>query len=150
MPRPALAILAALLLAAGCGPAPPRPPGAAALYGLEWSKDWPGGIPRWRAEARDVLGPDVIVFDCHGGYDAAGTWSAFPDEGRPVPMADVARGLKLLYPGRPILLVTCNKRGHTLGVPGVHYAKRLVACNPHVGLPGWALSIDDFVTDPNP
>jgi hypothetical protein len=107
-----------------------------------------GGDPFWRVEIDKHLppgSPPPVLFSCHGGY-RKGVWCAVPDEGDPIPMRVVAASLKGMFPDRPIFLLSCNEKGHALGVPGVHYAKKLVATYPYVG---WWMAdrFGEFVVD---
>ncbi len=140
--RTAVALLVLLLASCTAG----TQPGPA---DVRWDPMVPGSLPTWRAAAEARFGPDVVLFDTHGGYRPDGTWVAVPKVGRSVPMADVARALKLLYPDRPVVLLPCNSRGATLGVPGVYYARRKVSM--FHGVPSApTYRIDDFRCDPPP
>jgi len=115
--------------------------------------------PFWRAEIKRGLhwrrgDPEPFLFIGHGGDDADGVWCAWPDEGLsdgPLPLAEVARGLAGSHPGRPVFILSCNKNGRRLGVPGVYYARRVVRCIPYSDTTGTkADQFEELGTDERP
>lgn len=88
---------------------------------VTWSANLRHAEPLWRAEAAKRIAGRPVMLIVHGG-DRDGRWVAVPDRGPVMPMDGVARLLKDLFPGRPVVILSCNPGGHQLRKPGVWYA----------------------------
>ncbi len=117
-----------LILLAGCttqrfAEVPPTP--QVSLICLD--RNQVENVRRWESEACKRLTNPVVVF-CHGA--GAFVWTMYPDNGPPIPVEAAAWLLHSIYPGRDILLITCNASGKSLDVPRVWYADTIVWCKP--------------------
>lgn len=116
-----------LLVFAGCTHAPSPPPAGYVC----WSDDLAAYVPMWQHEAEQRF-VDPVVFICHGG-DFHGHWGFYADHpNRTVFAEPVIQTLCSAYPGRPIVVVSCNEEGYSLRAPrhGVYYATKLVYMFP--------------------
>lgn len=89
-------------------------------------------VAQWRIEVARKY-PDAVIIVCHGD-DEDGHWVFCPDEAvmvgpigivTPLPRFSVEEGIKSVqkqFPGRTIVLITCNPGHYHLTVPGVVYA----------------------------
>lgn len=141
-PRLLLVILPLLLLsgAASASPAATQPSRPASEIGqggrvdvIVLSHEMDGSaVEEWKAEALRRFEDPVIVL-CHGGpMIGSDQWSIYPDApSAPMPVETLARLLRTAFPGRPIVLMSCNALGSELhGLPGVYYAKHEVWIHP--------------------
>jgi hypothetical protein len=78
----------------------------------------------WRTEVQRRY-PDAVMVVCHG-TDYNGKWCAAPMiDGRfglLIPMDVFVPRIQKKYPGRRIVMVTCNPGHYRLNIPGVVYA----------------------------
>jgi hypothetical protein len=135
-----LALLCCLL--AGCASTPPQ--------SIALCKDIRYGVAFWRAEITRVTGDrNPITVTGHGAYAPDGTWTIYPDYGKPIPVETFARSLKCVYPTQIVWLVVCNERGHDLPMSGVAYPKAIVWAMPDRWCPNpsgpEAGRVDEFV-----
>lgn len=120
--------LGILLLLAGCAPSL-SPPSVT----LVWSHDLAFGAQDWRNEVDHRFGDRAVIVVCHGRGDSE--WQFVPDPPKkPESVQAMSARLRQMYPGRPIVLITCNPGGFELhGLPGVYYARRDVLVPPFDG-----------------
>ncbi len=135
---PVLARLALLipLLLAGCAIHRAPEPKASCIV---LSDNLAHGAPAWEREAAKRFDRPVLLI-VHG-YSWSGQWAIYPDAGPSMSVEGVARLLKKLYPGRPIVVLSCNPAGVGLKLHGVYYARKIVSSIPHMGKPEWAEGI---------
>lgn len=142
-----LALLIALTLA-GCAPRRPaiveRP--APEVTSISLCRDMDDNREAWEREAARRFDRPVVLL-VHG-ETVLGRWMAFPDGAPPLPQRWLASFVKASFPGRPIVLMSCNPGRLKLGVPGVWYSRELCWVVPNrnskIGGP-WRLSIDGTV-----
>jgi hypothetical protein len=131
-----------LLVATGC--ATPPPPDAPAVNVISLSENIKWGNNAWAQELRDTY-PNAIIVSVHG-YSRGNEWWLKPDDQYvPLHADSVATILKVLYPNRPVIFVSCNEDARTLHVRGCYYAKKIVASHPALSMPGWANTVGAFV-----
>lgn len=88
----------------------------------------------------------------HGGR-VDGVWCIWPDDGWgnptlvPIPMEWVAIQARERYPGRPIVIIACNRDHDAVDVADVWYATDIVCVWPIPWRADWITSIDDFVSN---
>ncbi len=100
------------------------------------------GVPAWEKEAKKRFEHPILLV-CHGNTER-GEWRLYPDRGGSMSAESVARLLKKLYPGRPIVLIACNPDHLSFHVSGVYYARKLVSSIPGWGEDEWVESIGEF------
>lgn len=88
------------------------------MYAVGWQKEI----------ARRV--PNAVGVLCHGGDFEQGRWIVASDSKHIQTARDVVLKYKDMYPGRTIVLLSCNPGHIKLGVPGVLYAHSSVWCVP--------------------
>lgn len=98
-------------------------------------------VLEWRLEIARRY-PDAVIVICHGDDNEKGEWCFYPDKSinfgiglvnTPLPPFTVVSGvakLKAKYPGRTIVLMTCNPGHHRLTIPGVVYSLESVWLEP--------------------
>ena len=78
---------------------------------------------KWMPQIREQY-PNALVVAVHGETDpVSGDWMAYPSLAPPVPVSMLVDRLRLNYPDRMIVLLTCNPDGKTLDKKNVVYAK---------------------------
>jgi hypothetical protein len=107
------------------------------LTWIHWSESVPtSDMKLWQDEIASKY-PDAVVVCCHGNDDK-GVWSFHPDTViagfrvplPPIPVEAGVAKLKREYPGRTIVLLTCNPGHHRLTIPGVVYSLNNVWIEP--------------------
>lgn len=112
---------------------PHLPPPSPDITVVQWAESIPAfQVAAWKLETSRRY-PNAVLVICHG-EDVGGVWSFFPDKVStvgpvswitPLPTFPVTEGiakLKRQYPGRRIVLMTCNPHHHRLTIPGVSYS----------------------------
>jgi len=69
---------------------------------------------------------DAVMVVCHGNTGPDGQWWAYPDYEAPLPMKDLVKRVRAIYPNRRIVLIACNPDALVFNEPGVTYAKESV------------------------
>lgn len=93
-------------------------------------------VPLWRAEVARRF-PDAVIIIGHGN-DVKGQWQLTPDiiighflvPLPPIPVIRAIQEAKAKYPGRTIVVVSCNPGHYKLTESGVAYALDSVFCVP--------------------
>jgi hypothetical protein len=96
-----------------------------------WSADLAKGLPYWRADIEERIGP-CIILEAHGEYNTDGVWCRFGDDGSVVPWETIVKLVRDLHPDKPIVLLSCNTRGHMIRTPRVYYARALMWSFPNL------------------
>lgn len=96
-------------------------------HGVQIESPLPGenvaqSMDYWRVEIARRF-PDAYAVAVHGG-DIAGQWLVQdPDDiSKLIPVATLAHRLQVRFPGRVIVLLSCNPGHYKLGIPGVYHA----------------------------
>jgi hypothetical protein len=134
-----------LLLLAGCAKHGTNQPTNYAKDGtiaVCWSKDLRKGLQSWRDDIERRIGP-AIILEAHGEYNIDDVWCRFGDDGSVVPWETIVKLVRDLHPDQPIVVLSCNQRGHTLRTARVWYPRAITWSYPNVS-PFWHRGVTTF------
>jgi len=139
------ALFLACLLLIGCARSTAQHVTPKGSLAISWSSDISARLPGWVEAWERYLNRPVLVLMCHGGPDDDGTWILDPDWPRPeIPVEHAAWVLRDFSEGRQVVILSCNEAGSVLHVPGVKYARQVVASKFNRFYPGRAYRPEHF------
>lgn len=161
-------VLAAAAVLCGCAVERSMPGGAEDLgepqiINIVWSKAFKDDAVRaWDKEIASRFHRPCVALFCHGLDDGFPPWRLTPDSPLAItPAENTVVILKTAFPGRLVVLMSCNENGEMLHTKGVCYSPWPVWVYPGPQLrPGWDAnghfgiisdsgSIWDFVLNPD-
>lgn len=103
---------------------------------LVYSESLTQYVDMWRAEVARRF-PDAVLIVSHGN-DIDGQWQFVPDMTfgpvdvplAPIPVKDEVKRIQAKYPGRTIVIMSCNPGHYHLSLSNVAYALDSVWCVP--------------------
>lgn len=108
----------------GCAATPPPP-----ATSLVLNENLRHGVADWQREAATRFNSPVLIV-AHG-HTEDGRWTLAPDGMPGVPAESAAKLLRLIWPNRPLVFISCNRDGHVLhGLPNVFYSTRVTWATP--------------------
>jgi hypothetical protein len=117
-----------LALNAGCASRSETKGGTIAV---SWSADIAHGLQKWREVIEADIGP-CIILEAHGEYNLDGVWCRFADDGSVVPWETIVKLVRDLHPDTPIVLLSCNARGHVIRTPRVYFPRAIAWSHPNL------------------